>query len=334
MPAFTAPPAAVAPALGWYNFIRFGNPFEFGHSYLPEFVRDGGQFTLENFWQNLWNVLRPVTLTSSLELSFSTFNGFCLFVASPIFLLWAVDIVRAAAKKRLAAKDLLAPALALITLAALCLHRTMGGWQFGARYTVNLIPLALWWYLTRPRRPLGTGSAVAGRGGRALQFLRRGLHAEPLKGGRLWVRSSVIRAARLMVLFVAAAGAAVRKAPWGWLSGRRPARPPRPRWAPGPGALALAAFGVLAAQFLFAFLCWLDLGQTGGLAAFWQHFFERFTTAGDSPHYLLLAREGYAAEGDAAKYIVFLSPLPLGGAADARPAPPPFRSVGRRRPWR
>ena len=163
--AFTAPPAAVALALGWYNFIRFGNPFEFGHSYLPEFVRDGGQFTLENFWQNLWNVLRPVTLTSSLELSFSTFNGFCLFVASPIFLLWAVDLVRAAAKKRLAAKDLLAPALTLITLAALCLHRTMGGWQFGARYTVDLIPLALWWYLTRPRRPLGTGELwLAGAG--------------------------------------------------------------------------------------------------------------------------------------------------------------------------
>lgn len=163
--AFTAPPAAVALALGWYNFIRFGNPFEFGHSYLPEFVRDGGQFTLENFWQNLWNVLRPVTLTSSLELSFSTFNGFCLFIASPIFLLWAVDIVRAAAKKRLAPRDLLAPALTLITLAALCLHRTMGGWQFGARYTVDLIPLALWWYLTRPRRPLGTGALwLAGAG--------------------------------------------------------------------------------------------------------------------------------------------------------------------------
>ena len=163
--AFTALPAAVALALGWYNFIRFGNPFEFGHTYLPEFVRDGGQFTLENFWQNLWNVLRPVTLTSSLELSFSTFNGFCLFVASPIFLLWAVDIVRAAAKKRLAPRDLLAPALALITLAALCLHRTMGGWQFGARYTVDLIPLALWWYLTRPRRPLGTGALwLAGAG--------------------------------------------------------------------------------------------------------------------------------------------------------------------------
>ena len=163
--AFTAPPAAVALALGWYNFIRFGSPFEFGHSWLPEFVRAGGQFTLENFWGNLWGVLRPVTLTSSLDLSFSTFNGFCFFLASPIFLLWAADLARAAAKKRLAPKDLLAPALALATLAALCLHRTMGGWQFGARYTVDLIPFALWWYLARPRRPLGAGALwLAGAG--------------------------------------------------------------------------------------------------------------------------------------------------------------------------
>ena len=162
---FTAPPAAVALALGWYNFIRFGSPLEFGHSYLPEFVRAGGQFTTENFWANLWGVLRPVALTPSLDLSFSTFNGFCLFIASPIFLLWAIDLARAAAKKRLAPRQLLAPALAIATLAALCLHRTMGGWQFGARYTVDLIPLALWWYLTRPRRPLAAGALwLAGAG--------------------------------------------------------------------------------------------------------------------------------------------------------------------------
>lgn len=163
--AFTAPAAAVALALGWYNLIRFGDPFEFGHAFLPEFVRDGGQFTTENFWANLWGVLRPVTLTPALDLAFSTFNGFCLFAASPVFLLWAVDLVRAAVKKRLAPKDLLPPALALATLAGLCLHRTMGGWQFGARYTVDLIPLALLWYLARPRRPFGAGALwLAGAG--------------------------------------------------------------------------------------------------------------------------------------------------------------------------
>ena len=107
----------------------------------------------------------------------------------------------------------------------------------------------------------------------------------------------------LMVLFMALQALRCAKRLGLVLWPAAPARPLAPRWAPRPGALALAAFGVLAAQFLFAFLCWLDLGQTGGLAAFWQHFFERFTTAGDSPHYLLLAREGYAAEGDPAEKV-------------------------------
>lgn len=90
-----------------------------------------------------------------------------------------------------------------------------------------------------------------------------------------------------------------------------PPRPAAPRWAPGPGALALAALGIVAAQCFFVWLGWLDLGQSGGLEAFLRCFSERFTTAGDSPHYLLLARQGYVAEGDAAKYIVFYPLYPL-----------------------
>lgn len=115
----------------------------------------------------------------------------------------------------------------------------------------------------------------------------------------------------LMVLFVAllALRCARRLGLVFWPAA--PARPAAPRWAPGPGALALAAVGVLAAQLLFAYLCWRALGQAGGLSAFWQHFLERFTTAGDSPHYLLLARQGYVSEGDAAKYIVFYPLYPL-----------------------
>ena len=115
----------------------------------------------------------------------------------------------------------------------------------------------------------------------------------------------------LMVLFVALLALRCAKRLGLVLWPAAPARPLAPRWAPGPGALALAAFGVLAAQFLFAFLCWRDRGQPGGVAAFGPNVFERFTTAGDSPHYLLLAREGYAAEGDAAKYIVFYPLYPL-----------------------
>ena len=46
---------------------------------------------------------------------------------------------------------------ALAGLAALCLHETLGGWQFGARYTVDLIPyvlLAEAWAADGPPRPV------------------------------------------------------------------------------------------------------------------------------------------------------------------------------------
>lgn len=86
---------------------------------------------------------------------------------------------------------------------------------------------------------------------------------------------------------------------------------PKPGYEPGPGALVLAFLGVLAVQWLFAWLCWRSLSQPGGAPAFFAHFWQRFTTAGDSPHYLLLARQGYVAQGEAAKYIVFYPLYPL-----------------------
>ena len=37
----------------------------------------------------------------------------------------------------------------LVTLAT-CAHRTMGGWQFGARYLVDLFPWVILWFCARP----------------------------------------------------------------------------------------------------------------------------------------------------------------------------------------
>ncbi|WP_337576154.1 hypothetical protein [Fournierella sp.] len=111
-------PALVALALGWYNWARFGNPLEFGHNFLPEFMREeNGQFSLAYFWPNLKNLLRPVLLTETLDLSFPTFNGFLPFLANPLLLL--------------------------------CLHRTLGGWQFGARYLVDPFPFCLLFFARR-----------------------------------------------------------------------------------------------------------------------------------------------------------------------------------------
>lgn len=58
---------------------------------------------------------------------------------------------------------------------------------------------------------------------------------------------------------------------------------------------------------LLAFGAYRMQNQGAGL----QYLKERFTTAGDSPHYLFLAEEGYQSEGDQAKLIVFYPLYPF-----------------------
>lgn len=153
-------PVLVALALGWYNWARFGNPLEFGHNYLPEFMREeNGQFSLAYFWPNLKNLLRPVLLTKALDLSFPVFNGFLPFAANPLLLLWLLALFARLRKKQLEWADGILVACYLATVVVLCLHRTLGGWQFGARYLVDPFPFCLLFFA---RRHFETGPAARG----------------------------------------------------------------------------------------------------------------------------------------------------------------------------
>lgn len=134
-------PALVALSLGAYNFVRFGNPLEFGHNYLPEFLNSpDGQFSPVYLVQNLIRILRPVTLDSDLRIRFELFDGFLFFVANPIFAVWAWEIFKSIRKKDITKRDIVVLLGFVAGLLALCLHKTMGGWQFGTRYLVDLIP--------------------------------------------------------------------------------------------------------------------------------------------------------------------------------------------------
>lgn len=130
-------PALIGLAYMCFNYARFHNPLEFGHTFLPEFNRGEPQFSLEFIWRNLKNILRPVTLNEKLALEYSVYDGFLFFLANPFFLLL---IGRCRKLKPYQGTALICMGANLMLL---LMHRTFGGWQFGARYTVDMLPFAL-----------------------------------------------------------------------------------------------------------------------------------------------------------------------------------------------
>ncbi len=117
------------------NFIRFGNPLEFGHNYLPEFLAEP-QFGLSYISENLKTLFRLPEVRNG-ALSFPKFNGFAFFLSSPFFLAYFWHFLRQKKDKT----DSVIAALLLLHLLLFCMHRTMGGWHFGHRYTIDLLPM-------------------------------------------------------------------------------------------------------------------------------------------------------------------------------------------------
>lgn len=138
-------PAAIGGAYMAYNYARFGSLFEFGHNYLPEFTESAkGQFDISYLGENLYNIwIRPILPTASGALEYPIFNGFMFYIANPIFILFFVRAVSDAVHKRFDLARISAVAMLFLNMLLLCAHKTFGGWQFGARYTVDLIPYAL-----------------------------------------------------------------------------------------------------------------------------------------------------------------------------------------------
>ena len=141
--------AVIGAVYMWYNWVRFDNPLEFGHNYLPEFVNaEYGQFHVRYLPTNLRNIfLRPVTVLPTGELSFPMFDGFMFYLVNPFFIVWFVRVFQDIRRKRMTG-PLIALAIGLaVNLLCLCLHKTFAGWQFGARYTIDLIPYAFFYLL-------------------------------------------------------------------------------------------------------------------------------------------------------------------------------------------
>ncbi len=146
-------PLAVAAAYMWYNDARFDSVFEFGHNYLPEFTEsEHGQFHLSYILSNLKNLLlRPVALESDLSLSYTFFDGFMFYIANPFFLLLFGAVIVDIRRRRMDALRAALLIVMVLNLLLLCWHKTLGGWQFGARYTCDMLPAALAYFLLGKR---------------------------------------------------------------------------------------------------------------------------------------------------------------------------------------
>jgi len=156
---YLSAPAAIAIAYCVYNAVRFGNIFEFGHNYLPEFVQaPGGQFSLNYVGTNLSNILRFPYFENGM-LAFPIFYGFAFFIANPIYLIWGQKGVSAAIKRKIGTQEALLFAAFAVHFFVLLMHKSFGGWQFGTRYLCDLIP-AMYFFILSRRGKIGAITAA------------------------------------------------------------------------------------------------------------------------------------------------------------------------------
>ena len=150
-------PALIAIAYGAYNFLRFDNPLEFGHNYLPEFTNAAnGQFHISYIVENLKNILRLPTIENG-TLSVPKFDGFAFYIANPICILLVIRLLRS---EKMQKED----AILLLSLLAhfcfLLMHKSFGGWQFGTRYMCDVLPVVFYLCVKRAKRTTAYEKAI------------------------------------------------------------------------------------------------------------------------------------------------------------------------------
>lgn len=141
--------------IGFYlmlNVARFDNPFEFGHTHLPEFVRSTeGQFSLNYASKNFKQLFRlPQTGGEHGMLIYDTYDCMAFWLIDPIIVSFMVMWLYALTRKRKAygLNLIIVPATICVHLMIVCCHKTMGGYQFGNRYIVDMLPYVFYGLIT------------------------------------------------------------------------------------------------------------------------------------------------------------------------------------------
>jgi hypothetical protein len=132
----------IAVPLAIYNTIRFGNPIEFGHSYLPHSLQlEHGLFSIKYFITNVFHTFLKMP-DWDFELKIMRFNGrgTAFWLTAPIYVvsLFYIGIK----EKNLVLKIALLFSLGM-TWIGLLLHESNGWYQYGYRYGIDLLPTFL-----------------------------------------------------------------------------------------------------------------------------------------------------------------------------------------------
>lgn len=125
------------------NYLRFGSIIEFGHKYLPEFVRaEKGQFHVDYMAANLKSLFHFPEFTENGRLIIDHFGNLNFMIASPIVIVAVLGMLYVIIKKdrQLAGMSLLTTILSVVYLIITVMHRTMGAWHFGNRYAIDILP--------------------------------------------------------------------------------------------------------------------------------------------------------------------------------------------------
>jgi|BioPla2DNA2_1021312.scaffolds.fasta_scaffold01435_5 Gpi18-like mannosyltransferase len=145
---------SVAFFYGYYNYIRFGNILEFGHNYLPEFSFQGGQ---QFSFLHLSDNIRRFVFGSPIIKGFKGIElekfGFSLFIANPLFIVILLVFIYNIIKKSITQRDTLIIVFCVFHMFMLLLHRTGGGYQYGARYYVDCLPYCYIYLMSKPKAP-------------------------------------------------------------------------------------------------------------------------------------------------------------------------------------
>lgn len=125
------------------NYLRFGNIMEFGHNYLPEFVEaEYGQFHVNYIKNNLASLFHLPEFSDDGTMIIDHFGNLNFMIVCPIAAVALAGLGYAIFKKnrRLALMGVLIVILSIGYLLFLTMHKTMGGWQFGNRYAIDILP--------------------------------------------------------------------------------------------------------------------------------------------------------------------------------------------------